>query len=140
MSGADRLDYASVVSTDGRRTHVLVPAAEYDRAAASGNGPSRRAVEAAARVLNDPGTVWHDAESVLAEIVRSGVEKARRERGLTQAELGKLLGMPQSQVSRLERNPDGTTLRVLRRVAEALASARGTSTPRRATKGRSKAR
>jgi hypothetical protein len=33
-----------------------------------------------------------------------------------------MLGMPQSQVSRLERNLEGTTLRVLRRIAGVLAA------------------
>jgi len=34
--------------------------------------------------------------------------------------LGRKLGIPQSQISRIERNPDHTTIRTLRRIAKAL--------------------
>jgi transcriptional regulator with XRE-family HTH domain len=39
---------------------------------------------------------------------------------LSQTQLGAKLNLPQSQISRIERNPDHTTLRTLKRVARAL--------------------
>lgn len=63
---------------------------------------------------------WVDADEILHELAKSRIAEVREKRGLTQRELGKRLGVPQSQVSRLERNPDSSTLRQLKRVAEAL--------------------
>jgi transcriptional regulator with XRE-family HTH domain len=39
---------------------------------------------------------------------------------MTQAQLGEKLGMPQSQVSRMERDPEAVTFRTLKRIARAL--------------------
>jgi ribosome-binding protein aMBF1 (putative translation factor) len=115
--------HTRLVNAHGETTHILVPAAEYAQlvASAAPHPPSAQAVQAATRALNDPATIWHDADAVLTRIVRDGLERARRERGLTQQQLGKLLGIPQSQVSRLERNPESTTLKRLKRIADLLA-------------------
>lgn len=53
------------------------------------------------------------------EIIRKFME-ARIDRGLTQKELGKLCGMKQSNISRLESGEYNPTLSVLKRIAEAL--------------------
>lgn len=125
-------NHASVVSPTGDTTHVLVPKSEYDalRAAAGSNtalteaGPSEDAIAEAIRVMNNPRTKWVDANDVLHDIVSTGVERLRKERGLSQKELADLLGVAQSQVSRYENNADGLTLRVLKKIAEALARAK----------------
>src|SRR5258705_11650672 len=52
-----------------------------------------------------PDSDYVDADEFFARETARGIAKVRRARGLTQAALGKLVGLPQSQVSRLERNP-----------------------------------
>jgi transcriptional regulator with XRE-family HTH domain len=39
---------------------------------------------------------------------------------MSQAELGKCVGVSQSQISRAESNPDGLTVEMLKRIADAL--------------------
>ena len=53
---------------------------------------------------------------ILGEMIR----QARKERQLTQAELGKLIGVQKSQISRLERNAKNVTLETILRVFKAL--------------------
>ena len=48
------------------------------------------------------------------------IRKARKERQLTQSELGKLIGVQKSQISRLERNAKNVTLETILRVFKAL--------------------
>ena len=48
------------------------------------------------------------------------IVEARKKVGLSQAALGKKVGMPQSQISRIERNPERCTVRTLRKLAKAL--------------------
>lgn len=123
MSNIPKTTHSAVVGPDGKTTHVLVPAAEYeallDRAKA--DEPSDGTVEEAIRILSDKSTRWYDAEDLVLEVLKRGLREIRRSRGLTQAELGRLLRVPQSRVSRLEKNPEAATLRVLKRVAAALA-------------------
>jgi hypothetical protein len=87
-----------------------------------GSAPSTQDIARAAAVLSDPNTVWHDGEEVLHELLTKGLAPARESRGLTQAQLGKAAGMPQSQVSRLERDLESTTVRTVRRLANAIVS------------------
>ncbi|MCX5690662.1 MAG: helix-turn-helix transcriptional regulator [Planctomycetota bacterium] len=123
-----------VLDAKGRTTHYLVPAAEYEvlvasrkaepREAAS-HGPSRSAIEEAARMLESSATVWHSADDVMRGIVSHGLSAVREQSGLTQAQLGKLASMPQSQVSRIEKDLDSATMRVIRRIAAALSGSTG---------------
>ncbi len=53
---------------------------------------------------------------ILGEMIRL----ARKERQLTQSELGKLIGVQKSQISRLERNAKNVTLETILRVFKAL--------------------
>ncbi len=53
---------------------------------------------------------------ILGEMIR----QARKERQLTQSELGKLIGVQKSQISRLERNAKNVTLETILRVFKAL--------------------
>jgi ribosome-binding protein aMBF1 (putative translation factor) len=48
------------------------------------------------------------------------ISDARKKSGMSQAALGKKVGMPQSQISRTERNPEQCTVRTLRKLAQAL--------------------
>ena len=48
------------------------------------------------------------------------IVEARKKVGLSQAALGKKVGMPQSQISRIERNPGNCTVKTLRKLAKAL--------------------
>ncbi|MDO8632283.1 MAG: helix-turn-helix transcriptional regulator [Phycisphaerales bacterium] len=61
-----------------------------------------------------------DANDVAIEFARDAIVEARKKAGLTQKQLGERLGLPQSQISRIERRPDRTTVRTLRRLARAL--------------------
>ncbi|MCD4792932.1 MAG: helix-turn-helix domain-containing protein [Bacteroidales bacterium] len=53
---------------------------------------------------------------ILGEMIR----KARKERHLTQTELGQLIGVQKSQISRIERNAKNVTLETILRVFRAL--------------------
>ena len=48
------------------------------------------------------------------------IRAARKAKGWTQATLSKKAGLPQSQISRIERDPTATTVRTLKRIARAL--------------------
>lgn len=71
-----------------------------------------------------------DALHLTVEAVKNGASKdgiihldlysARKALGWSQAELGKRVGIPQSQISRIECHPDATTIRSLKRLAAAL--------------------
>ncbi len=71
-------------------------------------------------LLADPKTEWFDADEVFANFAAQGIARVRKARGLTQKQLGNKLGIPQSQVSRLEKNPDASSMRLIKRVANAL--------------------
>lgn len=81
-------------------------------------------IEAAARTAVDwldRGDVdFIDADQFARELAGERIAKARKAAGLTQKQLGERLKLPQSQISRIERNPDHTTVRTLKRIAKAL--------------------
>ena len=54
------------------------------------------------------------------EILGEMIKQTRKERKLTQSELGKLIGVQKSQISRLERNTKNVTLETILRVFRAL--------------------
>ena len=54
------------------------------------------------------------------DILGEMIKQARKERHLTQSELGKLIGVQKSQISRLERNTKNVTLETILRVFKAL--------------------
>lgn len=70
--------------------------------------------------LEDPNTKWYDADEVFLQFAGDEIAAARKAAGLTQTQLAKKLGVPQSQISRIERNPDRTTVRTLKKIAKAL--------------------
>ncbi|MCK4341499.1 MAG: helix-turn-helix domain-containing protein [Phycisphaerae bacterium] len=109
----DELSYSHVVLANGD-TYVLVPEDEYVELI-----KAEMALEAVAK-LEDPNTKWIDFDDYKLQLAGSKIAEARKAKGLTQAQLSKKLGLPQSQISRLERNPDRTTVRTLKRIAKAL--------------------
>lgn len=74
----------------------------------------------AVKIWKDPKTEWHEGEAALHKILRDGVKEARESCGMSQAELGKCVGVSQSQISRAESNPDGLTVEMLKRIADVL--------------------
>lgn len=110
-----RSDMGRAVIVEGdRTTHVILPIEEYERMIVA------EEARAADRILSDPNTEWYDADDVFRQLTAEGIVKARKARGLTQKQLGDLVGVPQSQISRIERNPDRTTVRTLKKLARAL--------------------
>lgn len=125
------------IQSHGEVTHVLVPVQEFqellrERESAfacrePANAPTLTDadIDDAVRTLNDPATTWHSADDVLLRVARDGLAAARKSRGLTQEQLATALGVSQPQVSRLEHNLDSTSVRVLKRIVEALAEEGG---------------
>lgn len=128
-----------IVQSHGQVTHVMVPLEEYARLAAAagersddssrssgtaGMGPDADEISRAVAIIDDPQTRWHDADELMWQVVREGLAPARKEAGLSQQKLADQLGLSQAQVSRMEKNADSITLRVLRRIAEVLSSSR----------------
>ena len=77
-------------------------------------------VENAVSKLEDKSVEWVDADEFGLKLAGRRVAQARKAAGLTQKQLGDRLKLPQSQISRIERNPDRTTVRTLKRIARAL--------------------
>jgi len=101
---------------NGKATHVVLTLDEFER------------YQLADMALNAIGQIergdhaddYVDADDVAIEFARDAIVEARKKAGLTQKQLGQKLGLPQSQISRIERRPDRTTVRTLRRLARAL--------------------
>ncbi|MCG8404301.1 MAG: helix-turn-helix domain-containing protein [Phycisphaerales bacterium] len=107
------LPYACVVK-DGEPTFVLIPIDEYKRLV------NADMIESAQVTLDDPNVEWVDADQLALQIAGNRITRARKSRGMTQKQLAAKLKVPQSQVSRIERNPDHTTVRTLKKIAKAL--------------------
>jgi HTH-type transcriptional regulator / antitoxin HipB len=54
------------------------------------------------------------------DLIGKAIKQTRQERNLTQEELGKLIGVQKSQISRLESNASNVTIDTLMRVFKAL--------------------
>lgn len=99
---------------DGRQTHVLVPVDEYEELIKSGM------VARAVAKIESGKADFVDARDFALVLAADRIARARKAKGLTQKQLGAKLKLPQSQISRIERNPDHTTIRTLKRIARAL--------------------
>ena len=97
----------------GKVTHVLVPIDEYKRLIAES------LLEKAVSKLS-PETKWTNARDVGLRLAGKRVAAARKALKLTQKDLSRKLGVAQSEISRIENNPDNTTVKTLKRLAEAL--------------------
>ncbi len=106
-------EYACVVE-EGRTTYVLVPLAEYEELVKADM------VGRAIAQIESGDDDFVDAYDLGLELAVERIVEARKAKGLTQKQLGEKLGLPQSQISRIERNPDRTTVRTLKRIARAL--------------------
>ncbi len=102
------------VVVDGEPTHVVLTVEEYDRLM------DKVMAISALNKLNDPDTQYIDAWEAGRKLAAERLAEARKAAGLTQKQLGEKLGLPQSQISRIERNPDHTTVRTMKRIAKAL--------------------
>lgn len=102
-----------VVSGD-TPTHVQMTIEDYERLI------ERAMACSALAKINDPDTEWVDAKQFGRELAARHIAEARKAAGLTQKQLGEKLGLPQSQISRIERNPDRTTVRTMKKIAKAL--------------------
>ncbi len=131
-------DHVTYLTSKGKTTHAVLPIQDYQQlvratahvesippAVPGGAGLptlelTREEADEIQIMLDDPHYEWLDAEDVRAKHAARRLTEARKARGMTQAELGKKLGIPQSQVSRLEKNPDRTSVAMLKKVAKAL--------------------
>jgi len=50
------------------------------------------------------------------DLIGSAIKRTRKERNMTQEELGKLIGVQKAQISRLEKNTNNVTVETLLRV------------------------
>ena len=103
-------------ATSGKSEYVVLSPAEYERLLAA-----EMALEAIKQIeKGDKNGDLIDADDFGVELARDAIVEARKKAGLTQKQLGKKLDLPQSQISRIERHPDRTTVRTLRKMARAL--------------------
>jgi len=118
----------SVLSVDGETSYVLVPVRDFRQAFPNRKVEDRtvkdlftpKEIRASIKTLENPDTQWYDIKDAKAMLVASDLIAARKAKGLTQKQLGDLIGVPQSQISRIERNPDHTTVRMMKKIAKAL--------------------
>ena len=103
------------VMEGGKPAYVLVPVAEYEELI-----KARLAAGALAKMNDDDDTAWVNADDLALEFAAERIAAARKAAGFTQKALGDKLNIPQSQISRIERKPDHTTVRTLKRIARAL--------------------
>lgn len=99
---------------DDRPTHVIIPIEQYDQLL-----EALEAQELAGQ-LADPHTEWIKAEDAALEIAGSWIARARKQAGLTQKQLAAKLRVPQSQISRIEKHPERSTIKTMKRIAKAL--------------------
>jgi DNA-binding XRE family transcriptional regulator len=100
--------------SSGHWTHAVIPYSDYVRLLATEDAIT------GVRTLDDPKTEWIDVEKWIGDLAAPKIIAARKRRGWTQAQFGAKLGMPQSQVSRIEKNPEALTYRTLNRIAKVL--------------------
>lgn len=107
-------EHAEIVAANGETTHILVPVEEYDRLL------DVCSLANAIADIDNPNVEWISAEQAGLRFAGLEIAEARKAAGLTQKQLGEKLGLPQSQISRIERNPDHTTVRTMKKIAKAL--------------------
>ncbi|MBE8721558.1 helix-turn-helix domain-containing protein [Sphingobacterium pedocola] len=73
-------------------------------------------------LIGKTGTVERDLfeYELQMNLVGKAIKQTRQERNLTQEELGKLIGVQKSQISRIENNASNVTMETLLRVFTAL--------------------
>jgi len=78
--------------------------------------------EAKDRFIGKEGTEQRDKYEyeLRLDLLGEMIKKARKERHLTQSQLGELIGVQKSQISRIERNAKNVTIATILRVFHAL--------------------
>ena len=73
-------------------------------------------------LIGKVGTVKRDAYELelRMDLIGEMIKKARKERNLTQSELGELIGVQKAQISRLEKGTSNVTIGTMLKVFEAL--------------------
>lgn len=112
--GRNQTPNLTYVVENGRPTHVVVPIDRYERLIKS------EMVQRAIAQIEAGDDDFVDAADFARELAVDRIVEARKAAGLTQKQLGAKLRIPQSQISRIERHPDRTTVRTLKRLAKAL--------------------
>ncbi len=102
------------VFRNGEPAFVQIPVDEYEELIKSSM------VARAIAQIESGDDDFVDADDFALELAAERIAKARKAKGLTQKQLGKKMNLPQSQISRIERNPDHTPVRTLKRIARAL--------------------
>jgi HTH-type transcriptional regulator / antitoxin HipB len=74
------------------------------------------------KIIGKPGTPDRDMfeYELQMDLIGKAIKQTRQERHLTQEELGKLIGVQKSQISKLESNASNVTVDTLMRVFRAL--------------------
>lgn len=74
------------------------------------------------RLIGKKGTPERDKfeYELQMDMIGEAIKQTRKERNLTQEELGKLIGVQKSQISRIESNASNVTIDTLMRVFNAL--------------------
>jgi DNA-binding XRE family transcriptional regulator len=74
------------------------------------------------KLIGKVGTLARDKfeYDLQMELIGNAIKQTRKERKLTQQELGRLIGVQKSQISRLESNPGNVTIDTLIRIFNAL--------------------
>lgn len=104
----------SIVTVEGVPTHVQMTVEDYEWLM------DKLMAYSAVIKLNDANTEWVDAGEAGRRLAADRIVNARKAAGLTQKQLGDKLSLPQSQISRIERSPDHTTVRTMKKIAKAL--------------------
>ena len=73
-------------------------------------------------LIGKTGTIDRDIfeYELQMDLLGKAIKQTRKERNLTQEELGKLIGVQKAQISRLENNASNVTIETLLRVFKAL--------------------
>ena len=73
-------------------------------------------------LIGKRGTPNHDnfEFELQMDLIGKAIKQARQERNLTQEDLGKLIGVQKSQISRIESNASNVTIDTLMRIFRAL--------------------
>jgi len=74
------------------------------------------------KLIGEVGTTERDRfeYELQMELIGQAIRQTRKERNLTQEELGKLIGVQKAQISRIESNASNVTIDTLIRVFKAL--------------------
>ena len=102
------------VVENGKPAYVLIPIDEYEQLVKDA------LISDAVNQIQQSDDDFVDADELALELASGRIAQARKAKGMTQKQLGNKLKLPQSQISRIERNADRSTVRTLKRVARAL--------------------